>query len=142
MNDSHLFKAAKEVSKKADYTGGNNIVQIGCVVAYKGTILAKGYNTDRTHTIQAQYNKYRYNYKGNSYVPDKCHAELTALNKIRYLDIDFSKVRLYVYREHKNGHLAMARCCPSCLAAAKDLGIETIAYTTPDGYAIEKLRSD
>lgn len=134
MNDSHLFKAAKEISKKADYTGGNNIVQIGCVVAYKGTILAKGYNTDRTHTIQAQYNKYRYNYKGNSYVPDKCHAELTALNKIRYLDIDFSKVHLYVYRSYRSGGLANCRPCKACENYARALGIKHIHYTDESGY--------
>ena len=141
MNDAHLFKTAKECSLKSDYTGYNQ-ARIGCVAVYKKTILAKGWNTDRTHTDQAKYNKWRFKDSGNNYMPEKLHAEQMCLSKIKYLDIDFSKVRLYVYREHKNGHLAMARCCPSCLAAAKELGIETIAYTTPDGYAIEKLRSD
>ena len=61
------------------------------------------------------------------------------LSKIKYLDIDFSKVILYIYREYNNGMPAMARCCPSCFAAAKELGIGTIVYTTDNGYAIEKI---
>ena len=140
MNDSHLFKAAREVSKKADYTGGNNIVKIGCVVAYKGTILAKGCNTDRTHTKQALYNRYRYDYKGNRYVPDKSHAELIAVNKIRYLDIDFSKVHVYVYREYRgSGMLANCRPCAACENYMRSLGIKHIHYTDESGYCHLKL---
>ena len=59
MNDSHLFKAARKASRAASYSGVN-AVKIGCVVAYKGTILAKGCNSDRTHPTQARYNIYRY----------------------------------------------------------------------------------
>ena len=140
MNDAHYLKSAKECSLKSDYTGYNR-ASIGCVAVYKGSILAKGWNTDRTHTDQAKYNKWRFKASGNSYMPEKMHAEQMCISKIKYLEIDFSRVRLYIYREHKNGDLAMARCCPSCIAAAKDLGIETIVYTTPDGFAIEKLRS-
>lgn len=33
----------------------------------------------------------------------------------------------------------MARPCPSCMAAIKDIGISHIYYTTNDGYAYEKL---
>ena len=33
----------------------------------------------------------------------------------------------------------MARPCPSCMAAIKDLGIKNIYYTTNDGYSYERL---
>lgn len=139
MNDAHLFKAAKEVSKKADYTGGNNIVQIGCVVAYKGTILAKGCNTDRTHTVQEIYNKYRYKDTGNKYLPAKCHSEVAALSKIKYLDIDFSKVHVYVYRAYRNGGLANCKPCKACENYARALGIKHFHYTDESGYCHLKL---
>ena len=138
MNDTHLFKIAKEVSKSANYNGCND-VKIGCVVTYKGSILAKGFNTDKTHTKQNYYNKWRYKNTGNKYLPSKGHAELCALTKIQYLDIDFTKVHIYTYRELKNGQIALARPCPSCMAMIKDMGIKNIHYTTDCGFAAERI---
>ena len=90
MNHQHMFEAAKEISQNADYSGANN-VKIGCVIVQKGTILAKGCNSDKTHPMQEQYNRYRFKKKeGEKYLPAKCHAEVAALAKIKYLDIEFS----------------------------------------------------
>ena len=139
MNHQHYLKLARECTNQASYNGRNK-VKVGCVIVYKGSVLAKGWNSDKTHTTQMRYNHYRYNVK-ERYCPDKVHAEAMALSKIRYLDIDFSKVVLYVYREYKDGSPAMARCCPSCMAAAKALGIKTICYSTDNGYAVEKIIS-
>lgn len=138
MNDSHLFKIAKNVSENANYTGCTD-VKIGCIVTYKGTILAKGFNTDKTHTRQSYYNKWRYTNNNTKYFPCKGHAELMALNKIKYLDIDFSKVHVYTYRERKNGELGLARPCPSCMALIKDMGVKNIHYTTDCGFAAERI---
>lgn len=140
MNDSHLFKIAKKVSKQADYNGCCD-VKIGCVISYHGTILAKGFNTDKTHTKQDYYNKWRYKDSGNKYLPSKGHAECLALTKIKYLDIDFSKVHVYTYREFKNGKPAMARPCPSCMALIKDMGIKYLHYTTDCGFAVERIEA-
>ena len=137
-SDSHLFRLARECSLKSDYTGGGR-AHIGAAVSYKGTVLAKGWNTDKTHTQQSKYNVYRYKDCGNNYLPEKSHAELMAINKIKYLDIDFSKVKLFVYREFRDGRLANCRPCPSCMAAIKALGIKNIYYTTSDGYCHEEL---
>ena len=57
MNTQHMFDAARQVSLESDYSGGSQ-VQIGCIIAYKGSILAKGYNSDKTHPMQEHYNKY------------------------------------------------------------------------------------
>ena len=138
MNDDHLFKAAREVSFKSDYTGGGR-PRIGCVIAYKGTILAKGFNTDKTHSAQARYNTYRYKNSGNRYLPDKCHSECGCCQKVKYLDIDFSRAHIYVYRETRDGHLAMSRPCPACMKAIRDLGIRHVHYTTENGYCEEYL---
>jgi len=139
MNDSHLFKLARECSFHSDYKGCAS-ARIGTVVVYKGSVLAKGFNSDRTHTSQAYYNKWRYKDEGNKYLPPKIHSELAALQKIQYLDIDFSKIHVFVYRETKRGKLALARPCPSCMAAIKKMGIKNIHYTTNDGFAHERLQ--
>lgn len=136
MNDSHLFKLARECSFCADYSGN---ARIGCVVVYRGTVLAKGWNTNKTHTSQDVFNKWRYKNSGNRYLPSKAHAEIVALTKIKYLDIDFSKVHIYIYRELKDGHLGMARPCAACQAAIKALGIKNIHYTTNNGFVQERF---
>ena len=137
VSDDHLFKLAKEESKFADYCGATD-VQIGCVVVYHGTILAKGHNSDKTHTTQKQYNRWRYKQVGVKYLPAKTHSEIDAITKIKYLDIDFSKVHLYIYREFANGAPAMARPCEACMAAIDALKIKHIHYTTNGGYAYER----
>lgn len=139
MNDSHLFRLARECSLKSDYSGRGR-ARIGAVISYKGTVLAKGFNTDRTHTDQAKYNKWRFKKTDNRYLPDKCHAECAAISKIKYLDIDFSRAHLYIYRELRDGSIAMARPCPACMAAIKEMGIKTIHYTTDSGFAAERFK--
>lgn len=140
-SDGHLFKAAREVSMNADYQGAGR-PRIGCVIVYKGSILAKGWNTDKTHSVQEHYNKWRFKNSGNRYMPSKCHAEVAAISKVRYLDIDMSKAKIYIYRETRGGKLAMARPCPACMQAIKDMGIKHIAYTTDDGYANELIKEE
>lgn len=138
--NKHFFDIAKNESYKATYSGYSG-VKIGCVVVYHGTVLAKGSNSNKSHTTQSKMNIYRYNDKHlNHYYHASIHAEIQALNKIKYLDIDFSKVEVYVYREYKNGTTALARPCPSCMAYIKHLGIRNIYYTTPDGYAYERIK--
>lgn len=133
MNDAHFFKAARKASRGADYTGAN-AVKIGCVVVYKGAILARGCNSDRTHPMQERYNRFRYKETGGRYLPAKGHSELFAALKIRFLDIDFSKVHVYVYREFKDGRLANAKPCDSCTAFLKSMSIRHIHYTTEEGF--------
>ena len=137
MNDPHLFRLAREVSLEANYCGS---ARIGCIAVYRGTILAKGCNSDKTHTAQAKFNVHRFKESGNRYLPAKLHAETKVLQAIKYLDIDFSKVKIYIYRELRNGKLGMARCCPACFEMIKSLGIKTITYTTNEGYAVEHLK--
>lgn len=138
MNYQHFLKIAGDCAKNASYCGPSK-VKLGCIAVYHGTILAKGWNSDKTHTDQHKYNYLRFQEKTH-YCPSKSHAEVSVLSKIKYLDIDFSKVILFVYREYKDGNPAPARCCASCMAAIKSLGIRTIVYTTDDGYAIEYLK--
>lgn len=140
MNYEHYLSLARECTKEASYTGPSK-VKLGCVAVYHGSVLAKGYNSDKTHTAQARFNYLRYDVENTKrYCPPKAHAEIAALQKLKYLDIDFSKVTLFVYREFKDGTPALARPCEACMAAMRAQNISTVVYSTPDGYAIEHLK--
>lgn len=134
------FKFAREASMQATYTGSHRFSpMIGAVAIYKGSIVASAWNTNKTSPLQAKYNVYRF----NADTPDKCHAEVSLIHKIRWKfgdSIDWSKIQIYLYREYKNGKLAPSRCCQSCLALLKELGIKKIYYTTEDGYVEEKFK--
>ena len=133
-SDYKYFKKAHKVADISDFAK----IHIGCVAVYHGNIIGIGCNTNKTHPKQGYYNRFRND------IPAQCaslHAEISCLNSIRHLDINFSKVKLYVYRIRNDRPHGMARPCPSCMAAIKDLGIRHIYYTTNDGFAYEKINA-
>lgn len=129
--DMHYFVKASQVAEISDFAK----INIGCIAVYQGTIIGVGFNTNKTHPMQKKYNRYR---NGENFIP-KLHAEINYLNSIRYLDINFSKVKLYIYRKRKSAKYGMCRPCPSCMAAIKDLGIKHVYYTTDEGFVYERM---
>ena len=130
------FDKAKNVSLLSDFKQ----IHIGCVAVYKKHIISTGFNTNKTNPIQMKYNKYRSLSYDNGFQPKpKLHAEMSCLLSIKDMDIDFSKVKFYIYRQQSNGELGMSRPCGACMHAIKDLGIKEIYYTTYDGLAKEIL---
>ena len=129
-SDRRYFNKARNVATISDYRK----IHVGCVAVYQGQVIGLGCNCNKTHPVQKKYNRYR----KDSMLP-KLHAEISCLNQIKHLDINFSKVKLYIYRIRKDQPFGMARPCPSCMAAIRDLGVRNIFYTTNDGYAHEKL---
>ena len=130
--DYKYFQKAHQIATISDYKK----THVGCVVVYQGQVIGLGCNCNKTHPIQKKYNRYR---KPSDSMLPKLHAEISCLNQIKHLDINFSKVKLYIYRIRKDQPFGMARPCPSCMAAIRDLGVRNIFYTTNDGYAHEKL---
>ena len=133
------FKFAREAARWADYQGTRSAPAIGAIAIYKGSIVAEAWNTNKTSTLQARYNVYRYS---DADTPNKMHAECMLIQRLRWKfgdSIDWSKVYIYLYREYKDGGLAPSRPCPSCMALLKDYGIKKICYTTENGYAEEKI---
>jgi deoxycytidylate deaminase len=133
-SDYRFFSKAKQAANISDYKN----THIGCVAVYQGQIIGLGCNCNKTHPTQKYYNKYRI--QDESLLP-KLHAEISCLNGIRHLDVNFSKVKLYIYRIRKDQPFGMARPCPSCMAAIKDLGIREIYYTTNDGFGYERFKN-
>ena len=126
------FSAAKAISTLSDHKH-----KIGAAVVLKHRIVSSACNSNcKTHPLQKQYNKYRFTEDS----PHKCHAELSALVPLIRDGVDLSSASVFVYREHKSGHPALARPCKSCMALIKDCGITRIFYTTEDGFAREDLK--
>ena len=131
-SDYRYFDKARQTATISDFYK----THIGCVAVYQGSIIGIGCNCNKTHPIQKYYNKYRE--KSNELLP-KLHAEINCINQIKNLDINFSKVKLYIYRIRKDQPFGLARPCPSCMAAIKDLEIQDIYYTSNDGYCYERI---
>ena len=131
------FQKARQAAEISDYKR----THVGCVAVYQGNIIGIACNTNKTHPMQKYYNRYRY-HPQTSYFYPKLHAEINCISSIRHLDINFSKVKLYVYRTRCDQEYGIARPCPSCMAAIKDLGIRHIYYTTNNGYAYEEVENN
>lgn len=131
-SDYKYFDKAKRIAAISDY----HKIHIGCVAVYQGNVIGIACNTNKTHPTQKYYNRFR---EESDVLMPKLHAEINCINQIKHLDINFSKVKLYIYRIRNDKPYGMSRPCPSCMAAIKDLGIRDIYYTTNDGYVYEKL---
>ena len=130
--DYRYFDKARQVATISDY----NKTHIGCVAVLQGQVIGLGCNCNKTHPTQKYYNRYR---KPSDSMLPKLHAEISCINQIKNQNINFSKVRLYIYRIRKDQPFGLSRPCPSCMAAIRDLGIRDIYYTTNDGYSYERL---
>lgn len=126
------FRYARIASKQSDF----HKQHLGAALLYKGKLIAVGYNSEKTHSNQGFYNQYRDFDVSRS--PCKLHAEMMVLNKVQYLDIDFSKAELYVWRGKDENHPQLSRPCPACEARIKDMGIKKVCYTGNGKYCEEK----
>jgi deoxycytidylate deaminase len=126
------FRAAKAVSELSDYP----IHQVGCVVVRGHRIISSGHNhKHKCNPLQAKLDTEKYGVK----CPGKLHAEIMALLPLMKAKVDLKGCSIFVYRQHKNGTLAMARPCSSCQKVIHELGIKKAFYTIENGYAVEKL---
>ena len=133
--DYRYFDKARQIASISNYKKQH----VGCVAVYQGQVIGLGCNCNKTHPTQKYYNQYRK--QSDSMLP-KLHAEISCLNQIRHLNINFTKVKLYIYRIRKDQPFGLSRPCPSCMATIKDLGIRDIYYTTNDGYSYERLENN
>ena len=117
-----IFKKARLAALDSDF----HRQHVGCVITYKG------------HPYQKIYNEYRQPPDDNEWIP-KVHAEISALSKIKDLNLNPKKLAVYTYRIRKDQKFGMARPCPACINAIIDMGIKHIYYSTNDGYAHEIL---
>ena len=134
MEIERYFEQSRKVALGSEF----DRTHVGCIAVYKGKIIATGHNSEKTHPMQKKYNKYR-KPATNLNMPPKVHAEVKCISKIRSMDIDFKKVKVFVYRVRYDQPYGMARPCPACMQALKDLGIRDVYYTTDMGFAHERI---
>jgi len=137
--DKQMFAAARKQAVQSDYED----FHIGCVIVYKKHIIGTGFNSDKTHPMQAHYNKYRKFDKTKNGIKHSIHAEIAAINDIPYVvgkKVEWSKVKIYIYRKCIDKPYGLARPCAGCMQAIKDLGIKHIYYTGEEGYVYEWIR--
>ena len=128
--DYHYFDIAKAVSHTSNYEKS----RIGSVVVKKNKILGIGMNLKKTHPIQQHLNLITTGRKKHDFL----HAEVNAINHV----LDKSNLKgasIYIYRELKDGSLALCRPCPGCMHEIKKYGIKKVFYTTYDGFCEENL---
>ena len=111
---------------------------IGCVAVLKNRIVSASPNKLKTHPIQAEYDKFRYNCSSDLQNMHSLHAEIACLNMIKQ-DISFKDLELYIVRLRKSGEYGLARPCPSCFQFILQKGIWRINYSTNYGFATEYL---
>lgn len=112
--------------------------RLGCVLVYKNTVISVGWSSqNKTSPIQKEYNRLRGYDPNTSNDRSTLHAEMMAMLKCRYMDIDWSKVNLFVWRIKRNGEQGMAKPCPACTGYARKLGIKHFYFSTEKGWGYE-----
>lgn len=141
--DKRMFSVAKQEAEKSTF----DRFHVGAVIAYKGHIISRGHNSDKTHPLQRAYNsKYRkFNNVDGSYIKHSLHAEIDCITRLPYIigkEVDFSKAKIYVYRISAGKRLGFgnSKPCPACMNAIRDLGIKDIYFTSDEGYSYLELQ--
>lgn len=130
--ENRFFDVARAVSKTSDFHGR----KMGCCVVYGKNILSVASNSEKTHSLQKTYNKYRgFDPETNA---NKLHAEVHALSLISKKFTDWANVEIYIYREWKSGKPALSKPCIACQKLIEDLGIKTIYYIDEHGQRIKE----
>jgi len=114
-----FFEVAKSISKHSDHPHH----KLGAVISRGNRVISLGFNKNKTHT------KSNHSWK-------RLHAEISAIIKARQ---DVTSCHIYIYRETKDGQMAMARPCRSCMEAIKEAGIKKIFYSSTNGFLEETM---
>ena len=139
--DERMFAAARKIAETSDFEN----FHMGCVIVYKKHIIGIASNSDKTHPMQAIYNKYRKFNKTKNGVKHSVHAEIAAINSIPYTigkEVEWSKVKMYIYRicPGKIGGYGLAKPCVGCRQMIRDMGIRHVYYTGEGSYVYEQFR--
>lgn len=129
MNINKYFSLAKNASEFSDF----DRVKIGSILVYKGNVLSVGWNKKKTHPYQKILNRQRTERDENK-IRNFLHSEIDCLINSKNLKINWNKVYIFIYREDKNGNLAMSLPCLGCQLALKERGIKKVFYTDSKGY--------
>jgi len=128
------FTMAKNISQLSDFPR----YKLGAIFIYKGNIIAAEKNSMKTNPLQKEYNKLR-GFESENINNGAVHAECACILRTKNLDVDWGKVKVFIYREHKNGIKAPASPCQACRKALSDKGIKHLYYTGENSIIYERL---
>ncbi len=124
MKLPRIFRMAKKASELSDYSQ----YKVGSCILYKGKVISIGFNQHfKTHPLTRLFHE-----------EQTIHAEVSSIIRLKNKEI-LKDCKIVVYRQHKDGELAMSRPCPTCIKILKFFKISQIAYTIPGGFAEETL---
>lgn len=109
---------AKQLSKLSTHRS-----RIGSVVVRKSKPVGLGFNSLKTHTKS----------------PSKYHCLYAEVSAVLNARADTTGCDVYVYREDKNGKMAMSKPCKDCHNFLLDVGIRRVYYTTDSG-SVEEMK--
>lgn len=136
--DKKMFDRAASLANDSDF----RTFHLGCVIVYKHKVIGEGCNSTKTHPVQKYYNRRHRSFKkGAKPFQDSLHAEIAALQSIPYpiaQEVDWKKVKVYVVRVREKD-FGLARPCPACMAALREMGVRNFYYSTDDGFAYEEV---
>ena len=116
------FQLARNESLKVNFRS-----RIGAVLVRSGKPISVGRNhPTKTHPLVRKYHLHK-----------TIHAEFSCVIGINRELVSGST--MYIYRETKDGTLALSKPCKTCMKFLKDIGIRKIYYTTKKGYLKEKI---
>ena len=130
MTKSKGYELAKSASLNSDFYKCHT----GAVAIYGNKVLAYGWNSNKSSLMQARYNSRTRGFDGHKF-NSAIHAEMMVVNKIKYLDVDFSQVRIFVWRGQNEPMIS--KPCKACEQALRDLGIRKVFYTGNNSYVSE-----
>lgn len=128
---------AKSVSELSNF----NKHKLGAIAVKQGVVVARGMNAEKSHPLQKLFNKNRIDCSDDE---TRIHAELQMLNRLKakFNKNECKKIEVYIFHVNNLGEQKMARPCAGCMDAIKQAGIRTIHYSTPDGFATERLSDE
>lgn len=143
MNNKDLDRLRKvfEHAEKSTYTTFHGKpIQMAAGVWEGNKFVTLTCNENKTHPLQLKYNT------GSKEVSEKpranLHAEMKAIVELyKRGDVNASKCTVYIARRQSGNKskAGLARPCPACMSALRDIGIKQFCYTTEEGYMIETI---
>jgi deoxycytidylate deaminase len=135
--DKKFFEVAKSIAALSTW-GDKPSEQVGAIIVLRNEVISTGYNRCKSSPLQGFWAAKAGVHHEGIHNAIWTHAEMSALGKVIYKDIDLHLAKIYVYRETTLG-LGMARPCVICAPALKYHKISNIYYTTTEGFAYEKF---
>lgn len=97
--------------------------KVSCIIVKSGNVVGTGYNIVRTSPK-------------SDHIFRQVHAEFRALSEAG----ENAKGSIaYIFRQHKNGSLAIAKPCGSCEDLLKENGVKKVIYSFDGIFNTEKI---